>query len=252
MGLRSDQREWDDLAARDAMWAVCSLPGLRGRWSATAFFESGEAEVGGVLGGLESAGLAPTSRQRALDFGCGLGRLTRALAERFEEVVGVDLSEEMIGKARQLNADRLNCRFIANHRHDLSVLPTSHFDFVLSLIALQHVSSRAAIRSYVQEFVRVTAPGGVLAFQLPVRVGWQLKAHPLRVANRVARTLPRAPGGLLKTLMPYSMKLTAIPEDEVRAVLVEAGAHVETAFDDRRTGTPAVPSFFYVARVPRQ
>lgn len=252
MGLNADQREWNDLAERDGMWAVCSLSEKRGRWSAREFFDSGQTEVAGVLAGLESAELAPARRHRALDFGCGLGRLTRALAGSFDEVVGVDLSDEMVAGARHSNADRPRCRFIANPTPDLAALPSRHFDFVLSLIALQHVSSKAAIRSYIREFVRVTAPGGVIAFQLPVRVGWQLKVHPLRVANRVVRSLPSAPGLVLRALMPYSMRLTALPEGDVRRLLISAGARVDAAFDDRRTGTPVVTSFFYVARVPTE
>src|SRR4051794_12503802 len=113
MSLGSDQREWDDLARRDPMWAVCSVAGTRGRWSSEEFFATGETEVAGVLAGLEQAGLAPAARHRALDFGCGLGRLTRALSDRFYEVVGVDVSEQMVAQATQANADRTNCRFIA-------------------------------------------------------------------------------------------------------------------------------------------
>lgn len=247
MGLRSDRREWDDLAARDAMWAVCSIPGTRGRWSESDFFASGQEEVAGILAGLEAEGLSPAARGRALDFGCGLGRLSRALAGEFDEVVGVDVSEEMVERARQLHEDRPSCRFLANPRPDLSLLPDAHFDMVLSLIALQHVSSRAAIRSYVREFVRVTAPGGVIAFQLPVRVGRRITANPLRVANRAARALPWAPGFLLQALMPHAMRLTTLPEDDVRSLITAGGARLATAFDDGRSGSSAVESRFYVA-----
>lgn len=242
MGLRTDRREWDDLASRDPMWAVCSNPGTRGRWSADDFFASGEAEVAGILAGLAKQGLMPARTARALDFGSGLGRLTRAIAGRFDEVTGVDLSAEMVAEAQRLTP---GCRFLVNDRPDLALLPDAHFDLVLSLIALQHVSAPETILGYVREFVRVTAPGGVIAFQLPSRVGRRITAHPLRVANRAVRALPRAPEPVLRALMPYSMRLTAVPERDVRAAL--AGARVVTAFDDGRSGTPAVDSRFYVA-----
>jgi SAM-dependent methyltransferase len=250
MGLRADEREWNDLAARDAMWAVCSLPELRGRWTAEEFFDTGEREVAGVMGGLEAAGLAPARRHRALDFGCGVGRLTRALSTRFDEVVGVDLSDRMVEEARRANADRTNCRFIANSQPALSFLPTAGFDFVLSLIALQHVSSRRAISSYIREFVRVTAPGGVIAFQLPTKVSRRLRLHPLRVTNRIVRKLPWFPDAGLHALMPHSMALNDLSESQVRRLLTDAGAKVETAFPDGRTGTSVASSNFYVARIP--
>jgi SAM-dependent methyltransferase len=250
MTLRADQREWDDLARRDAMWAVCSLPDRRGAWSPEEFFATGEAEVRTILGWLEEHGALPRLG-RALDFGCGLGRLTRALSSRFDEVVGVDISDHMLREARALNADRHNCRFLANDQPDLQVLPSDHFDLVLSLIALQHVSSRAAIRAYIAEFVRVAAPGGSVVFQVPSHIGWQVRFHPLRFANRALRALPRPPGPVVRALVGHSMRLVALPESEVRDVLVREGATLVAAVEDGRGGSSAIRSVSYVAR-PRE
>ncbi len=247
MGLAADRREWDDLARRDAMWAVCSNDGRLGNWTPEEFLASGEAEVGGILAGLEGAGLAPQTG-RALDFGCGLGRLTRALAARFDEVVGVDISAEMVARATALHANRPNLRFVANARADLEVLGEQRFDLVLSLIALQHVSSADAVRAYLGELARVAAPGGILVLQLPARVGRRVSGHPLRALNAAVRRLPSVPDPVLQRLVPYSMSLTALPEPEVRDLLADAGAPVVTAFGDRRTGSTSVPSLVYVAR----
>ena len=113
---------------------------------------------------------------------------------------------------------------------------------MLSLIALQHVSSRDAIRSYIADFARVTAPGGVIVFQLPTHVGARIRLHPLRLLNRAVRRFRRSP-----RLMPWSMSLTALPEAEVRSILEAGGATVVGAFPDDRTGSDAVPSLSYVA-----
>lgn len=247
MSLRSDRREWDDLAREDGMWAVHSAPGRRGTWHAEQFFATGEQEVTRILTALEEHGLMPRLG-RALDFGCGLGRLTRALSDRFEEVVGVDASRAMVADARRLNADRQNCAFALNERSDLAGLPSASYDFVLSLITLQHVSSRAAIRSYIRDFVRVAAPGGVIVFQLPTSVGWQIRLHPLRLVNRALRTLPAAPRWALRRVMGHSMRVMSLPEAEVRQILTGAGASVALAVSDNRVGTPVAPSLTYVAR----
>lgn len=247
MGLAADRREWDDLARRDAMWAVCSNDGRLGNWTPEEFLASGEVEVGGILAGLEGAGLAPRTG-RALDFGCGLGRLTCALAARFDGVVGVDISPEMVARATDLHAGRPGLRFVANARPDLEVLGEERFDLVLSLIALQHVSSPEAVRSYLGELARVTAPGGVLVLQLPARVGRRVRQHPLRALNAAVRRFPWVPDPVLQRLVPYSMCLTGLPEPAVRDLLADAGAPVITAFGDRRTGSTAVPSLVYVAR----
>lgn len=248
--MGADQREWDDLARRDAMWAICSIPHLRGSWSPGAFFESGEAEVAGILAGLEEHGLSPASA-RALDFGCGLGRLTRALASRFDAAVGVDISPEMVAEARRLNADLPGLRFEVNERPDLSLLGEERFDFVLSLIALQHAASHQAIRGYLAELVRVTAPEGILVLQLPTRVARRVRHHPLRVLNRAVRRLPNPPETLLRALLPHSMRLLGLPEPEVTAILTAAGGDVVTSFPDRRGGSDLVPSRVYVVRRQR-
>jgi len=247
MSLKADRREWNDLAEQDSMWAVHSDPQRLGSWTPDEFFAAGETEIASVMAGLEAHGLTPRTG-RALDFGCGVGRLTRALGRRFDQVVGVDTSRTMIADARSLNAVCENCSFELNERAGLPALESGSFDFVLSLITLQHVSSRAAIREYIREFVRVAAPGGVIVFQLPTRVGWQIRLHPLRLLNRALRALPVAPRPLLKRLMPHSMRLVGLPEAEVCAILAAAGAPVAVALDDKRTGSDVVPSRAYAAR----
>ncbi len=242
-----DRREWDQLAREDPMWAVCSDPSRPGAWDQDAFFATGEAEIAGLLAGLEEHGLLPRAG-RALDFGCGLGRLTRALGSRFDEAVGVDISREMVRTAGQLNAAFANCRFVANDRSDLAMFDSGSFDLVVSLITLQHLSSPDAVRGYLREFVRVTSAGGAMVFQIPARVGWQVRWHPLRLLNRLVRALPAAPGWALRRLMPWSMRLVALSEDLVRSTVVGAGADLVTSFPDRRTGSDAVPSRVYVAR----
>jgi SAM-dependent methyltransferase len=247
MPLDADRKEWNDLARIDAMWAVCSVDGRQGNWNPQEFFASGEAEVAGILGGLEEQGFAP-KRRRALDFGCGLGRLSAALATRFDEVIGVDISSEMITRARELNTAAANCDFAVSDQGDLSMFADASFDFVLSLIALQHVSSRSVIRTYIREFVRVAAPGSVIVFQLPSRVAWRVRAHPLRLANRVGRSAALLPERMRKALLPHSMRLVALPEREVIATLEAVGATVLAAFPDNRSGSAHVPSRTYVAR----
>jgi SAM-dependent methyltransferase len=247
MSLKADRREWNDLALEDGMWAVHSDPDRRGSWTPEDFYATGEHEIARAMQALGEHDLLPRTG-RALDFGCGLGRLTRALASRFDEVVGVDASRTMIDDATRHNADLDNCRFVLNERSDLSPLPSESFDFVLSFITLQHVSSRAAIRAYIREFARVTAPGGIIVFQLPTKIGWQIRLHPLRLANRALRALPHPPRWALQRVMGYSMRLVGLPEDEVRDILRSRGAPVALALPDNRTGSDAAPSLTYVAR----
>jgi SAM-dependent methyltransferase len=106
--------------------------------------------------------------RRALDFGCGPGRLTQALAAHFEQVDGVDISPSMIALADRLNQRPDRCHYHLNDTNDLRRFQDQTFDVVYSSITLQHVGPANA-RSYLKEFIRVLNPGGTLVFQLPGR-----------------------------------------------------------------------------------
>ena len=76
MSLAGQRRDWDELAELDPYWAVCTTQGRRfGRWDTDEFFATGEREVAQVLAEAEGLGI-PAAHGSALDFGCGLGRLT--------------------------------------------------------------------------------------------------------------------------------------------------------------------------------
>jgi SAM-dependent methyltransferase len=247
MSIAGDRREWRHLANGDPMWAICAVPGRQGRWSEREFFESGERDVAGLLSTVGRLGLR-VDPDRALDFGCGLGRLSRALSTRFAEVWALDLAPEMIAQAQRLNGDA--CRFEVNSGSDLRAVPSDFFVLVLSLITLQHVSDRDAIRSYIREFVRVAAPGGVIVVQLPIRVAWRLRLRPQFVVNRTLWRLPWQPAVVTRAVAGAT--LTALPEIEVRELLTGCGAEVVAALDDNRVGSSAVPSRCYFARKTSQ
>ncbi len=185
MDLKELQRSWNELATRDAMWAVLTGPLAAGReWDQQTFFRTGVEEIADVLARVGTAGAAP-GRSRALDFGCGVGRLTQALAGEFEQVDGVDIAPAMIEQARSLNRFGDRCRFHLNEADDLSLFPLGHFDFVYSSITLQHMPPQYS-RRYIAEFFRVARPGGVVVFQLPAE---PVAIHPPQ--TRRAEPLPR-------------------------------------------------------------
>ena len=103
--------------------------------------------------------------REALDFGCGAGRHTQALARRFGRADGVDIAPSMIETARSLGREP-NCHYHLNQRPDLSLFADATFDFVWSILALQHMRPDYAV-GYVRELLRVLAPPGALVFQVP-------------------------------------------------------------------------------------
>ncbi len=103
---------------------------------------------------------------KVLEIGCGAGRVTRALADLFGEVHAVDVSSEMVERARQALRDRLNARVYKNNGMDLSVLGDSQFDFAFSSIVFQHIPNRDIIENYVREVHRLLRPGALFKFQV--------------------------------------------------------------------------------------
>jgi len=166
---RIDNKEqvfWDLHAKRDPLWAILSDPSKRGRlWDLRSFMETGRREVSLLMYQLQALNI-PVRHDAALDFGCGVGRLSQPLARYFERVVGVDISSEMVRLANQINQHPGRVRYVCNAREDLFVLATGAFTFMYSSVVLQHMEPASAL-GYLRELFRVVAPGGVLVFQLP-------------------------------------------------------------------------------------
>jgi SAM-dependent methyltransferase len=167
MDLKALQTQWESLGKNDPLWAVLSHDSQRhGAWDLEDFFATGDATVDDLMARV-SACLPDSRRQYALDFGCGVGRLSRPLTKYYDSVVGVDISRPMVDAACRYNTVPDRCSYIVNTRDDLSVFPTSSMDLVLSLIVLQHMAPLYS-KAYIAEFVRLIRPGGAAVFQAPV------------------------------------------------------------------------------------
>ena len=187
MDIPGLQRTWDELGRTDPLWAVLSLPDKRGgRWELDEFLATGVREIDEVLAKVEALGLGPVFG-KALDFGCGVGRLTQPLAARFQEATGVDIAPSMIERAKSINVHGDRCRYVLNDRDDLGIFSDGSFDFIYSSITLQHMP-RPLMMTYVAEFIRLLSPSGVLVFQLPARPPRTLRSRLKRLIPSVLRT----------------------------------------------------------------
>lgn len=157
---------WEQLGATDPYWAVLTNNDFHAGEARARFFDSGRTEVRDMLRLLDERG--HRYGHVAVDFGCGVGRLSFALAEHLKQVVGVDVARSMLREAEANNPFGERVRFVHNESSDLPFDDDS-VDLVVSSITLQHIPPRLSIR-YLLEMVRITRPGGHLLFQLPSHI----------------------------------------------------------------------------------
>jgi SAM-dependent methyltransferase len=160
------QNYWDRHAASDPLWAVLSFPEKSdGRWTLREFMRNGEREVALLFQQFTQLGVVVPTR-RALDFGCGVGRLTQAFARRMTDAVGVDISPVMIETARRLNHYPERARYLCTAITPLEQLPSRSFECIYTNMVLQHIAPDLSVH-YLDEFFRLLEPHGELVFQLP-------------------------------------------------------------------------------------
>ena len=171
---------WDDLAEINAIWF--NTPNERIAKNIDLFFQNGKSQLKKELDLITSLQIS-LNKGTALDFGCGIGRITQALAEVFEVSYGIDISEKMIEIAKKHNRFGDKCKYIANIRDDLMIFKDGSFDFVFSDNVLQH-NSPDVIKKYIEEFARILRPDGILFFQIPLQL-------PKHVGSVYLKTLPK-------------------------------------------------------------
>lgn len=193
--------DWEELARREPHFAVLTNDEfLRERLTPEAlerFWKSGEDDVDFLLG------LAKAQPEVALDFGCGVGRLTRALAKRAKQVIGVDASPTMLSLAPKLPN--------VTYTHEL---PESA-DFICSLIVFQHIPPKQGYKIFRDLLGRLH---GVAAIHFALsRPGGPLK----KIARKIRGASPlvhRLFGGKL----PY-MQINTYDRGELIRIARECG-----------------------------
>ena len=238
MGLDRVQRDWDCYASTDPFWAILTDPNRKnGGWDEETFFETGRQEISELMEYLATLG-SGLARGSALDFGCGVGRLSRALAGYFDEVVGLDIAPTMIALARAHNAHLGRCTFLENSGPDLAAVRGRNFDLIYSSITLQHMPPRYS-RQYVRNLLELLAPGGQFVFQLAGE-------STLSIGNRVLRTLYNEVyrRRVLKDEPPW-MDVYGIPKQRVIGMLKRSGARVLDVQPNDAAG-PEWTSYRYV------
>jgi SAM-dependent methyltransferase len=158
------REEWNERARSDAHYFVAF--GRRDQ-DAEEFLASAADVVRDLEGELKRfpSDVALKAR-RALEIGCGPGRLMRPMSRYFGEIHGIDVSDEMITRSKHQLRDIAHAHTHHASGSDLSQFPSNHFDFVYSYAVFQHIPSAEIVYSYLRETIRVLKPGGFARFQI--------------------------------------------------------------------------------------
>ncbi|MGI8491289.1 MAG: class I SAM-dependent methyltransferase [Acidimicrobiales bacterium] len=200
------RRFWDQRACENAAWYVdtsCDYDNP----DMSAFFAAGRKIVAEAF---VDAPVQPIRRALAVEIGPGLGRICAALAEHFDRVIGIDVSAEMVERAKALVPDARICFEVGNGTA-LRPLESGAADLVMTFTVLQHLPSPALIEGYLRDAARVLAPGGVLAAQwnnLPHPRLWRARAVWWRLRHRIGGPLkldPRVERPFVGTRLPLAV-----------------------------------------------
>jgi len=171
--INNSDQDWERFAKTDPYFAVLTAPEFHGALSGEArvkFFSSGEEHIDSMFSIVRDRLDPSFAPDRALDFGCGVGRLLIPLAARCREVTGVDISPSMLAEARR-NCDTAGVAQVKLVQGDdeLSRVNAA-FDFVHSYIVLQHIPVERGER-IIRKLASMLAPGGVAMLQVPYSSG---------------------------------------------------------------------------------
>ena len=178
--------------------------------------------------------LSGSRRDFVLNIGCGLGRVDLYLAPHVRELWAIDVSGEMLARAKDRLRAWENVRFLeVGNRDFLSAIEDGAMDVVFSYLVLQHLEKEDAV-TYMREAARVLRPGGVFVTQFPNYLSPEYE-QVLLAESRVAE---RSPG----RVRPYT-------EPEVRRTLEVLGYEiVELSLEGGRDGNAEI---YVAAQTPR-
>lgn len=189
--------DWEIIASRDPFFGVLVDEDFRAdRIDAAArqrFYDTGRDYVANVFEMFDAEFGAHPSEGAALDIGCGVGRLTYAMAGAMPTVVGYDIAESMVRIARE--GAPPNATFATK-------LPEGPFHWINSFIVFQHIPPAEGLALLRAALDRL-APGGFASIQL---TGWNTQPAPVQsLLDRIRRSrnlrIHRQPGRNVQPLI---------------------------------------------------
>ena len=172
------KQQWDDMARLNPFFSITSWPEFERLESLdqARFWETGRVHAKNLLRRLR---LGDTRKLRMVEIGCGMGRMTHTFAERFAHVLALDISPEMVSRARQFWGHLENVTFVEGGGTDLAPIADASVDFVFSFYVLGHITDPQVILNYLTETGRVLRRSGQALLHFRVKPDPELEHRSL-------------------------------------------------------------------------
>jgi SAM-dependent methyltransferase len=222
------RQAWEQLGSERPFHSVLTEPRyLPGTFAEAErdFWQSGESEASVLAGYLADLGLLKLENASALEYGCGVGRVTVPLAGHVRTMTAYDLSAPHLALARERAAlmGRSNVRLVLLENPLGAEFDSC--DLFYSRIVLQH-NPPPIIGHLLRNLIRALKPGGLGIFQVPTYgVGYNF---------RVAEYL----GSMKSSDTSLNMEMHCYPQAELFSLIAQEGARVVQVRDDNATGRP--------------
>ena len=229
---------WQELGKTEPYWSVVISDKYRQeniQANEDEFYRTGDQHVIQLFGSLERNNVVYRDFKTCLDYGCGVGRISRHLAARFEKVLAYDISvphlqlaEEHLSKERISN---VTLRQIKSVR-DLEHLPK--VDVAYSIIVLQH-NPPPVISFIIGGLIKALNPGGIAFFQVPTyRQGYEFSLAKYLSNNATKQ----------------GIEMHVLPQREIFEIAQRAGGRVLEVVNDGWTGNRerAVSNIFVIQK----
>jgi SAM-dependent methyltransferase len=214
---------WNKAAEENPYWYISSYGSFGTDRNLEEFWASGQTIWEDIK---RAIGYTPGPTDIVVEIGCGVGRLTRAIAPEVGRVIALDISDRMLAIARQ--ADLPNAEFRAADGFALPGIADRSVDLVLAYCVFQHLPSYDALRSYVLEMNRIAKPGSLMAFTLTPR-DWKVWLMPVLRARAYLRAhlLGGGPKGVYRKewtgIRPSASVMSGISPIRLEATALDVG-----------------------------
>jgi SAM-dependent methyltransferase len=160
--MRDTDADWKAIGAAEPFWGVITAPQFKRKNldsdCLASFYACGVEHIVSVTSRLERAAAKPIHVSRALDFGCGTGRLSEAMTKYADEVIGFDISPNMLTEAR---------RYSKGGVHYCDQIPDGKFGWINSFIVFQHVPPKRGLKLF-EELLQKLDHGGFISLHFTI------------------------------------------------------------------------------------